>query len=200
MTLQSSDARGSSKTQEFDEYMSLDLARQHELGPALELMLQRRLGPGWRAAAEVARRAGRPVPPLFTLPYTVLKRRFLDVARAVGLVRVLGGAQLYQLRHAGASHDFGSGCRTLEAVRKRGRWRSWHSLRRYEKGSRCNQVLLMFSDRERDLAMRSAQSLPAIVSGRLSASPRISRVFLEVFSGSGRLCAAVAKQGLNALL
>ncbi len=43
---------------------------------------------------------------------------------------------LYSLRHGGASHDMLNRIRPLEEIKKRGRWRSDASLRRYTKGTR----------------------------------------------------------------
>ena len=41
----------------------------------------------------------------------------------------------YMLRHGGASHDALAGRRSIAAIKKRGRWRSDQSLRRYQKES-----------------------------------------------------------------
>ena len=46
----------------------------------------------------------------------------------------------YQGRHSGASLDRSSGLRTLEAVRKRGRWASSKSVQRYEQAGLLNET------------------------------------------------------------
>ena len=48
---------------------------------------------------------------------------------------------LYQLRHGGASHELLSGARDINGIKKRGRWLSDTSLRRYEKGGRVAQQM-----------------------------------------------------------
>ena len=43
----------------------------------------------------------------------------------------------YSLRHGGASHDMLSGRRAISAIKRRGRWASDASVRRYEKAARA---------------------------------------------------------------
>ena len=47
----------------------------------------------------------------------------------------------YQARHGGATRDILLGRRSLEEVRMRGHWRTYSSLRRYEKSGRVQKVL-----------------------------------------------------------
>ncbi len=47
----------------------------------------------------------------------------------------------YQARRGGATRDILLGRRDRESVRKRGRWHTYTSLRRYEKSGRLQQVL-----------------------------------------------------------
>ena len=42
----------------------------------------------------------------------------------------------FQLRHAGPSDDRAQGLRSLESIRKGGRWRQFKSVMRYEQASR----------------------------------------------------------------
>ena len=88
------------------------------------------------------------------------------VVRSLGLNDNLGDVHLYQLRHGGASHDSAGGFRSLEDVRRRGRWRSWASVRRYEKGSRIGQVLLKLPEDLRAHALSCERSMASIVRGR----------------------------------
>ena len=78
-----------------------------------------------------------------------------------GIVEV----EMYSLRHSGPSADRLKHRRPLLEVKKRGRWRSDTSLRRYEKGAyaavqlgRCSAELLRFAE-------RCATLLPAVLAG-----------------------------------
>lgn len=79
--------------------------------------------------------------PLITTPYDVRRAQFLEALAETEAAVALGGVHVHQLRHGGASHDFATRSRTLEEVRRRGRWRSWASVRRYEKEPRVAQML-----------------------------------------------------------
>ena len=133
VTLHPCEAGQPSKTREFNQSLALDLERQRELGPSLErrLRARRRPGGGRRHAAAAAR--GDEVPPLFAVNQKDVNTFFRDAARRFGLDRI-GVTTLYQLRHGGASFDVVSPARSLGGIRRRGRWRSWGSMRRYEKG------------------------------------------------------------------
>ena len=52
---------------------------------------------------------------------------------------------LYMLRHGGASHDAWAQTRSIEMIKKRGRWMSDRSLRRYEKSQRTQQLTAMLT-------------------------------------------------------
>ena len=47
----------------------------------------------------------------------------------------------YGLRHGGASHDYAARLRDLLAIQRRGNWRTWTSVRRYEKSGRITLEL-----------------------------------------------------------
>ncbi|CAK0813222.1 unnamed protein product, partial [Prorocentrum cordatum] len=179
VTLHAAETEVLSKTAEYDEALKLDLPRQELLGPALEASVAARLGPDWRrprpAAARGAAAGGRasgaaPEPLLFVITQREVSSALSGAARALGIEKYLPGLHPYMLRHGGASHDYGSKARSLVDVQRRGRWQSWHSVRRYEKGARLSQVL---------------QMVPAA---------------MQVFSGSGRLGRAIAAEGLPVLL
>ena len=57
-----------------------------------------------------------------------------DAINALGLQEL--GLCRYSMRHGGASHDLLTSARTVDAVKRRGRWRSDSSLRRYGKETR----------------------------------------------------------------
>ena len=141
LTLHAAEVGDVSKTNEFDNAVRLDLPRHRRLAASLDWMLTRRWGAGWRATA-VAREGGAAGLPgsLFLISAADVSKEFKRAVAALGLGRI-GAARLYRLRHAGPFHDFAASCRTLEEMRRRGRWRTWSSVRRCEKGSRLTEVL-----------------------------------------------------------
>ncbi|CAK0902508.1 unnamed protein product [Prorocentrum cordatum] len=152
VTLHAAETEVLSKTAEYDEALKLDLPRQELLGPALE--------------ASVTARGAAPEPLLFAITQREVSCALSAAAKALGIEKFLPGLHPYMLRHGGASHDYGSKARSLVDVQRRGRWQSWHSVRRYEKGARLSQVLQMVPAAMQDHAARCADSLGEIVSGR----------------------------------
>ncbi|CAK0908201.1 unnamed protein product [Prorocentrum cordatum] len=78
---------------------------------------------------------------------------------------------LYLLRHSGASRDFANQLRPLSEVKRRGRWMSEASVRRYEKGGRLAE---QFSKLPPDLekhALRCHRALPEVLLGGRAAPP-----------------------------
>ena len=125
-----------SKTGVTDESLVLDLPRQQSIGPFLAKLLQARLAPHRRSATGVLMSDL----PLFTGSVNDTNRAIADAVAALDLTR-LGRVHAYQLRHGGASHDFACKTRTLRDIKRRGRWATWGSLRRFEMGSRLIQLL-----------------------------------------------------------
>ena len=159
-----------SKTNEYDQSGLLDLERHRGLGKALDAMVTARLGRGWRAREEVKRVALckgclEPLAPLFVVEQTRMSSVFKQVVNELGLENV-GIEHMYQLRHGGASMDAASSARSLEEVRRRGRWQSWDSVRRYEKGARVNEELHRLPEATRDGALRCSASLGDVVARR----------------------------------
>ena len=78
---------------------------------------------------------------------TALRTTYSTWAAAFNRAAVDLGAEplwqvtLYQLRQSGASHELASHARPLDAIKKRGRWRTDRSLYRYEKGGQLQQQL-----------------------------------------------------------
>ena len=172
LTLHAAETEQDSKTGEFDESLSLDLSRQAVLGPALDLMVSQRLGAGWRAEQQKFVGAGLHLAaPLFDVTLGEVTSDFRTVVDALGVESALGAAHMYMLRHGGASHDYASGCRRLEDVRRRGRWRSWSSVRRYEKGSRLGQVIHKLGPVLQAHGKLCVELLSETVSGRRSPAP-----------------------------
>ena len=108
-----------SKTQVFDESVTLDWAEIPALGDRL-----REYRRGTEAESSI-----------WGFDSKRFDALFATVAEASG-VSVLR-PHPYSLRHGGASHDYLRARRTLDAVRLRGRWRSENSVRRYLKASRA---------------------------------------------------------------
>ena len=115
----------SSKTNEYDETLELDMDYHDQVGDAI---------------ARVQKVDSRgPEEPLFTHSLRDLHRLLEHGSAALGL-QPLGPLHPYRLRHGGASHDFSLGLRDLAGVQLRGRWRSQASVRRYQKGGRLAQL------------------------------------------------------------
>ena len=153
-----------SKTQEFDHALSLDLTRHAELGPALDAMVTKRSGSGWRQPAQ---REGAQKEKLFNFAQAELLKKIKQISKELGAE--VGVVHLYRVRHAGASHDFVTKERSLEEVRRRGRWRTHQSVRRYEKGARTGQLLHHLSAGVRTHALACGDSVYEVIAGKRSA-------------------------------
>eukprot|EP00972_Heterocapsa_arctica_P021926 3226497-Heterocapsa_arctica.AAC.1 len=70
---------------------------------------------------------------------------------------------LYRLRHGGASHDAAYRFRGLDAIQKRGSWRSATSVARYAKPARINQQMAALTA----AAQRRLRADAALLSKRL---------------------------------
>ncbi|CAK0903427.1 unnamed protein product, partial [Prorocentrum cordatum] len=150
-----------SKTGVFDESLLVD-STCFPWMPGLVQELHRRTPAGHR---------------LFPVTYAQWNYHFKAVVVELGL-QVLGNLTLHQLRHGGASHELYAAARPLRDIQKRGRWATDAALRRYAKGGRVQEQLHRLP---RALQLRAEQAFR----GRSKAG-----VFLEVFSGSGRMSAA----------
>ncbi|CAK0843265.1 unnamed protein product, partial [Prorocentrum cordatum] len=154
-----------SKTGVYDEGLLLDSPEFTWLPPLLQA-LRARAAPGGR---------------VFDMSYNQWALVFRRAATALHL-GVLGPPTLYTLRHGGASHEYLAKFRSLDEIKKRGRWVSDSSLRRYTKGGRVAEQMrrLPISEQRRATRLNLARSVED------ASQP----VFLEVFSGSGRLSLA----------
>jgi hypothetical protein len=140
-----------SKTGVFDECLLLDLGKYSFLGDGLARLTSKRAGE---------------------------ERLIPCTARELAASLQEGGRLLgmspppmpYQLRHSGPSIDFSDGSRTLAGIKRRGRWRTDSSLRRYEKGAQLTRTLRRLSVAARDFVVRSSRVLPEVVAGRARAS------------------------------
>ena len=138
-----------SKMGEFDESLLLDLPEHEYLSGVLR---------EWR----------RDTPPdekLVPFAQSHLARAF----RLSGMILGLDPPppMLYQLRHSGPSADFAGGRRSLDSIKRRGRWPTDASVRRYEKGGRVTDQLGRLKPLVRGYAVASAKLLPAVLLRRL---------------------------------
>ena len=83
--------------------------------------------------------AGDPLEPLWPFSGEELSATFKRIMKCLGLDHL--DQSLYCLRHGGASEDLLGHLRSVAAVKRRGRWRSDSSLRRYGKETRLQSVL-----------------------------------------------------------
>ena len=153
-----------SKTQEFDSTVTLDLERHAPLATALKQYLEGRLGRAWRAEQDVALANGHAAAPLFPGSAVRMLTEVKLVLRELGVN--LGDTQLYRVRHSGASHDYVHQARSIEDIRRRGRWRCFQSVRRYEKGGRLGQILLQQPQWVQDHAERCAGCASDVIVGQ----------------------------------
>ena len=81
------------------------------------------------------------------------------------VTRVLANLQidrkfvLYLLRHSGASNDAFHKRRTIQEIKRRGRWLSDRSVRRYEKSGRLSEQLASLSITQRGAALQALSAL-----------------------------------------
>ena len=77
----------------------------------------------------------------------------------------------YSLRHGGVSHDLMSRGRSVEEAKRRGRWRSDTSLRRYAKESRVLSELRKVSPAVLEFGGAVQQQLHLLLRGSLRLAP-----------------------------
>ena len=71
-------------------------------------------------------------------------------------------ASLYRLRHGGASHDAAARLRTIAEIKRRGRWASDRSVRRYEKRTWLQSEEVKVSPTLEAKAQRIEEGLPEL--------------------------------------
>ena len=132
----------SSKTRAFDESMFADSPAFPFLPQLMQCLASRKGDPG--------------VTPVFGTAYRLWTSRFQESV-ATARLEAAGPWVLYQLRHGGASHELAVQARRLDEIKKRGRWLTDTSLRRYEKGARLPELLAKIP-RDRQLEAVAATS------------------------------------------
>ncbi|CAK0871674.1 unnamed protein product, partial [Prorocentrum cordatum] len=166
-------ARGEySKTSLSDESLLLDSVEVPWLGPLLA-----------RA------RSGDPQAPLFRLTAAQLGVLW---RQSLGRAEVPTRCVPYQLRHGGPSHDRLKRYRSMDEIKRRGRWASDYTMKRYEAHALVQQELAALPVDVR----RRAEAAPAKLHAeleRLLARPQ--RPFVELMRGSAALAKAVHAAG-----
>ena len=135
-----------SKTGELDE--SLQVNRDW-LGSLLEMVHR------WRCLE----------PRLWPFSLAQLREKYMIACKELDILK--WDPVLYMGRHSGASLDRLQGNLTLEAVQKRGRWRSAASVRRYEKHASVQDVWNKMSDPPKRCCTKWARGLVAKLRGVL---------------------------------
>ena len=99
---------------------------------------------------------------VFPFGYAAYMVEFKRSVAALGVP----GAVPYQARHSGPSIDLALRRRDLKAAKKRGRWKTDRSLRRYEKAGRLLRVADRWTAAQRAHFNRSAELVEALILGR----------------------------------
>ena len=118
-------------------------------------------------------RGKNPDQPLFSINMKEYRTHFTQAAVALGL----GHHNLvaYQARHGGASRDILLKRREMEEVRKRGHWRTYASVRRYEKSGRVQRVMQTTPAALLKYCQRVAPRLGELLLGPPAAVPPLRR-------------------------
>ncbi|CAK0799614.1 unnamed protein product, partial [Prorocentrum cordatum] len=135
-----------SKTAEFDESLVLDLDCDQWLSGVLHRL--------------VAGRSGGE--PLFRIAVAEFAALFRRAARRLG---VTPDPVPYLLRFTGASRDFVNQLRPLREVKRRGRWKTDASVRRYGKGGRLSEQFARLPGPLQRHALRCHSVLPEVLLG-----------------------------------
>ena len=132
------------KTGEYDHTVQFDLPNQTWVGERV---------------LDLAR--GRPPQEkLFATTYQDLIKYFKIAASRVGAGPL--HCSPYGLRHGGASHDKAANMRGLLDIQRRGNWKSWASVRRYEKSGRIALQLAKLPHAVRARLLREQPSAAAV--------------------------------------
>ena len=100
-----------------------------------------------------------PEAPLFAFRHDVFLRTWKAAVETLNF----GDPTPYRLRHGGATHDRATGLRSLRSIKKRGRWHSDASVRRYEKRVRMQVLEAGLSPSQVLEAKRVQDALPRLL-------------------------------------
>ena len=135
-----------SKTGDVDESLTLDSPYIVGLAPLFKTLA-----------------AGDGEQPLWDFTYLEYLKIFRLASAHLGLAHLVP----YQLRHSGASIDRASNTRTVEEVKKRGRWKTSRSLVRYERHARLGAAYQKFSEPQRAHFARCQQLIEGVLLGQV---------------------------------
>ena len=107
--------------------------------------------------------------PLFPFQDKLVLQAWKSAAEAAGV----GGAVLYQLRHAGASGDLLAARRTLPAIQGRGRWKTSTNCRRYSKSGQVQRSLARLSANQMALGIACLKNLDGLLLGTWQPPPHL---------------------------
>ena len=141
---------GSSSLRRGDPFQDRGVRRDGDAGPISQSAPDNLQGDERRSA------------PLFTRTAKELKDFMTSLSAPLKLEN-LEELHPYRLRHGGASKDFNRQTRTLQEIQRRGRWKSFSSVRRYEKGGRVNQLLNSLPARTLQAANNAVVEIPTIL-------------------------------------
>jgi integrase len=133
-----------SKTEQWDESLTLDLPYQRFLGLAIFERMRLRL----KGKNEA----------VFTVTPNEINSFLEQCWEPLGLGPI-GKPHLYRLRHGGASHEAANHMRSLTAIQVRGRWQSIKSVKNYEKGSRVAQLFASLDSKVQKECLVAAKRL-----------------------------------------
>ena len=143
-----SEEQDRSKTNDSDDSLTVDCKWLEWAGPIFE---------------ELSRgKAGQSIWP-FCYPSFLAQFKLASKALGLGLVP-------YLMRHSGPSIDRAKGWRSQAECQKRGRWRSWKSLVRYEKAARLGVLWGMMNKEAKDYCLVCERGLGDLVLGRPAAA------------------------------
>ena len=174
VVLHSEDAGSASKVGLRNETLLLDSVTTPWLGPVLA---------AWRRSRGSERM-------LFDMDLAELRTFFAGAQAAAGLKeRYI----LYQLRHAGPSHDSRFGLREVAAIKRRGRWAADGSLARYE-----SHGLVAKQENKEDVAtikkgLEAARELGTLFTRCLTAKPGLKLASSSSVPPSSRLLRPASK-------
>ena len=140
------------KSGQFDESVTLDWEELHWITPFF--------------ASAIGGRASGPLWQFSQIEYLA---KFRECLVLTGLDKLK--FEPYSLRHGGASFDRMTNRRTLDAIKRRGRWTSDSSLRRYERAATAQRVLTQLPEESKLYGHRVAQHLQQYFKGTLREPP-----------------------------
>ncbi|CAK0810365.1 unnamed protein product, partial [Prorocentrum cordatum] len=127
---------------------------------------------------------------LWSFDYLTFLAEFKTVAKMLGMPHLVP----YQMRHSGPSIDRLKPDRSQEECQKRGRWKSWKSLVRYEKSARLGSF---WNELPADIQAHMRLCEDQLVEF-LWSPERDGTYMADLFSGSGKVARAVMQLGFSA--